>query len=99
MQVEAALEVPWLEEIVLDFLEVHGLQEWVRRVQDRGVRAVAACPRVLKPDEERLATFYLGLKADALLVRSAGFLHSLTQQGGEDVPEVGPRRCAKAALS
>ena len=40
--------------------------------------------RVLKPGEKRLAAFYLRLQPDALLVRSAGMLHSLnamTAQG------------------
>jgi hypothetical protein len=31
--VEAALGVAWLEELTLDFLEVHGLQSAVQRVQ------------------------------------------------------------------
>ncbi|CAG9462136.1 unnamed protein product [Pedinophyceae sp. YPF-701] len=81
-QVAAAIEVPWLDEITLDFLEAHGLEEWVRRVQRAGKRAVAAAPRVLKPGEQRLCDFYLGLGADALLVRSAGLLQQLHEYGG-----------------
>lgn len=91
-QAEAALAVPWVEEIVLDFLEVHGLPECVGRVREAGRRVVVACPRVLKPDEERLSQFYLGLKADALLVRSLGMLHTLAglrASGEQGVPEVG----------
>ena len=77
-QVSAALELPWLTEVALDFLEVHGLAAQVRAVQASGRVAVVATPRVLKPDEERLILFYLKLGADALLVRSIGLLHQLT---------------------
>eukprot|EP00873_Tetraselmis_striata_P015663 jgi/Tetstr1/435927/TSEL_024809.t1 len=82
-QVEAALRVPWLEEVALDFLEVHGLQGAVRAVQAAGKRAVVATPRILKPDEERLCAYFLRLGADALLVRSTGMLQVLSQAGGE----------------
>jgi hypothetical protein len=81
-QVEAALRVPWLTEIILDFLEVHGLKEAVAAVQAGGKRAVAALPRIFKPEEERLLNFYLRLGADALLIRSTGALHQLQQLGG-----------------
>jgi len=81
-QVAAALEVPWLQEVVLDFLEVQGLKEAVRQVQGAGRVAVVATPRVLKPDEERLVHFYLRLRADALLLRSAGLMQQLAQLGG-----------------
>jgi putative protease len=64
-QAEAALAVPWLTEVVLDFLEVHGLQDAVRAVQASGRSAVVATPRVLKPDEEKLWRFYLKLGAGA----------------------------------
>jgi hypothetical protein len=35
-QVSAALEVPWLQEVIVDFLEVHGLKEAVAAVQGAG---------------------------------------------------------------
>jgi hypothetical protein len=35
-QVSAALAVPWLQEVVLDFLEVHGLKEAVAAVRGAG---------------------------------------------------------------
>ena len=76
-QAEAALTIPWLTEVVLDFLEVHGLQDAVRAVQASGRAAVVATPRVLKPNEEKLWRFYLKLGADALLVRSAGLMQTL----------------------
>jgi collagenase-like PrtC family protease len=81
-QVDAAIQVPWLTEIVLDFLEVHGLKEACEAVRQSGKRVVVASPRILKPDERRLWIFYLKLGADALLVRSAGLLHQLMQAGG-----------------
>jgi hypothetical protein len=46
---------------------------------------VVATPRVLKPDEERLVTFYLKLQADALLIRSLGLLNQLVNMGGAGV--------------
>lgn len=48
-QVQAALEVPWLEEVIVDFLEVHGLKEAVAAVRAAGKRVVVALPRILKP--------------------------------------------------
>ena len=85
-QVEAALELPGLDEIAVDFLEVRGLAEAIRAVQASGRRAVAVSPRVLKPKEERIRTFLLGLGADAILVRSLGLLHSLLGERERRVP-------------
>lgn len=81
-QVEAALQLPWLDEVILDFLEVHGLKEAVAAVQGAGRQAVVAMPRILKPDESRLLWFYLKLGADALLLRGAGCLQQLLELGG-----------------
>lgn len=81
-QVTAATTVPWLEEVTLDFLEVQGLRDAVEEVHAAGKRAIVATPRILKPGEQRLWRFYLGLHADALLLRSAGLLHQLTEFGG-----------------
>ncbi|GIL91501.1 hypothetical protein Vretimale_18788 [Volvox reticuliferus] len=89
-QVDAALQVPWLREVIVDFLEVLGLKEAVTAIRASGRRVVVATPRVLKPDEQRLWLFYLRLGADALLVRSAGMLHQLQLLGGPGaaVPDV-----------
>ena len=81
-QAVSALNVPWLKEIVLDFLEVHGLQDMVRSVQASGRTAVVATPRVLKPNEEKLWQFYIKIKPDALLVRSSGLMRTLTHLRG-----------------
>ena len=80
-QAEAAVACD-VDEIILDFLEVHGLREATEAVQAAGKRAVVATPRILKPSEERLWAFYLRLEADALLVRSAGMLYRLRLLGG-----------------
>jgi len=85
-QVEAALELPGLDEIAVDFLEVRGLRSAIRSVQESGRRAVAVSPRVLKPKEERIRSFLLGLEADAILVRSLGLLHSLLSERDRPVP-------------
>jgi len=81
-QADAACQVPWQKEVALDFLEVHGLREAVARVKQAGKRCIVATPRVIKPNEERLHTFYLRLRPDALLVRSAGFMQQLIDIGG-----------------
>ena len=82
LQVTAACSLPYIQEITLDFLEVHGLREAVHEIKNAKKTAVVATPRIIKPNEERLYTFYLRLKADALLVRSAGFLNQLLELGG-----------------
>ena len=51
------------------------------------MQVVVATPRVLKPDEERLVTFYLRLGADALLIRSLGLLNQMVALGGAGRPE------------
>lgn len=89
-QAEAAVTVDGVDEIALDFLEVHGLQKTVRLVQAAGKTAVVATPRVLKPEEEQLWRYYLNLGADALLVRSAGLLQTLLELGRSDADVVIP---------
>ena len=81
-QVDAALNIPEVKEIVLDFLEIHGLREYVAKVKASGKSVVVATPRIIKPDEEKLYIFFLRLRADAILVRSSGFLQQLADLGG-----------------
>lgn len=69
---QAACAIAWLEEICLDFLEVHGLREAVRAVQAAGKKAVVASPRVIKPDEDKLHYFYLRLKVPTYLLEYDG---------------------------
>ena len=81
-QVDAALTVDGIDEIVVDFLEVHGLKPACAAVRDAGRRLVVAAPRVFKPGEQRLWLYYCRIAPDALLVRSAGLLWQLQQAGG-----------------
>jgi collagenase-like PrtC family protease len=55
------------------------LKEAVAEVRAAGKKVVVATPRIIKPNEERLLNFYLRLGADALLVRSLGFLNQLIE--------------------
>jgi len=57
-------------------------REAVAEVKNAKKIAIVATPRILKPDEQRLWTFYLRLRADALLVRSSGFLQQMLALGG-----------------
>jgi len=81
-QVVAALALDGVDELVLDFLEVHGLKEACGLVRAAGRRLVVAAPRVFKPGEQRLWRYYCRLTPDALLVRSAGLLWQLHELGG-----------------
>ena len=80
-QVNAALAIPDVDEIVVDFLEVHGLKEACQQIRDAGRRLVVAAPRIFKPGEQRLWLYFCRLQPDALLVRSAGLLWQLQQYG------------------
>jgi collagenase-like PrtC family protease len=81
-QVRAACSIEWLDEIIVDFLEIQGLRECVEEVKKAGKIVVVATPRIIKPDEYKLFSFYVRLRPDALLVRSAGFLQQLLELGG-----------------
>lgn len=87
-QVDAVCLLPWVDEIIVDFLEVHGLREACTAVRSSRKRLVVALPRILKPGEHQLPLFYLKLQPDALLIRGAGVLHQLKQLGrrGAAVP-------------
>ena len=81
-QVAAAIEVEWLEEIILDFLEVKGLAASCEKVRAAGKRVIVATPRIMKPDEKHLWVYYVKLSADALLVRGTGMIHHFMKLGG-----------------
>jgi collagenase-like PrtC family protease len=81
-QVDAALADTGVDELILDFLEVHGLKDACAAVRDAGRSLIVAAPRVFKPGEERLWLYYCRLAPDALLVRSAGLLWQFRQLGG-----------------
>jgi U32 family peptidase len=85
-QAAAVCEVDAVGEVQLDFLELKGLRAAVDVVQGAGRKAVVAAPRVLKPKEERIWRFLLGLGPDAILVRGLGLLHTLTALTDAPVP-------------
>lgn len=82
-QVLAAVALDEVEEIVIDFLEVHGLKEACAAVRLTDKKLVLATPRIFKPGEDRLWLYYCRLEPDALLIRSAGLLWHFNELGGE----------------
>lgn len=62
--------------ITLDYLELYGLKPAVAQVKEAGIAVRVASPRILKPTEQNLQKFLLGLDAE-LLVRSGGLLEGL----------------------
>lgn len=74
------------DSITLDYLELYGLRPAVERVQQAGIAARVASPRILKPNEQRVVNFLLKLNC-AILVRSTGLLNSLRE--GEHPPLIG----------
>jgi putative protease len=68
--------------ITLDYLDLYGLRPAVERVQAAGIGARVASPRVLKPDEQRIVAFLVGLDCD-IVVRSAGLLQALLADGAD----------------
>jgi putative protease len=70
--------------VTLDFLELTGTGEAVRRLraQHPGVPLTLAPPRIRKPGEEKIDRFLRGLSPDALLVRGLGALHE--SSGADD---------------
>lgn len=81
-QLAAAIELR-PDSITLDYLELYGLKPSVEQVQEAGLRVRVASPRILKPTEQNIQKFLLGLNAE-LLVRSGGLLEGL--QGVETRP-------------
>ncbi len=81
-QVSAACAVPWVQEIYVDFLEIHGVRDKVNEIKRANKRCIICTPRIIKPDEEKLLFFYLRLHADGMLVRSAGLLQQIIDLGG-----------------
>ena len=62
--------------ITLDYLDLYGLRPAVEQIQEAGLTARVASPRILKPKEQRIINFLLRLECQ-ILVRSAGLLHAL----------------------
>lgn len=88
-QLDAVLELPAHlrpDSVTLDYLELYGLKPSVERVRAAGLPVRVASPRILKPAEQNLQKFLLGLDA-GILVRSGGLLEGL--QGTEGVTLTG----------
>ena len=75
-----------IDEVIIDFLEIDGMKDAVKRirdVEDGHIKAVVASPRVIKPGECGIWRTLLRLEPDGLLIRSAGLLQRMTSLGGE----------------
>ncbi len=82
-QLDAATELSPAS-ITLDYLDLYGLRPAVERVQESGITARVASPRILKPNEQRIVNFLLRLNCQ-ILVRSGGLLQALREN---DHPEL-----------
>lgn len=71
-----------VDEIIVDFLEVDGMEEAVSRTRKAGVYTVVASPRIIKPNESGIWRTLLRLEPDALLVRGTGLLRRMMTLGG-----------------
>lgn len=79
-----------IDEIIIDFLEVNGMQKAVSRIrQIPTIRAVVASPRIIKQEESGIWRTLLRLEADALLVRSTGLLYRMKKLSAKrKIPEL-----------
>jgi putative protease len=77
-QLEAAL-ASRPSSITLDYLDLYGLKPSLERVRASGISPRVATPRVLKPGEERILEFLLGLGC-TIVVRSSGILQALRER-------------------
>ena len=74
----------WIDEIIVDFLEITGIEQAVARIREVGtIDAIVASPRIIKPGESSIWKILLRLQPDGLLIRSAGLLQRLAALGGE----------------
>lgn len=90
-QVDAALQLDGIDEILVDFLEVHGLKQACEAVRLASRRLIVAAPRIFRPGEDRLLLYLKRLDADGILVRSAGLLQQLLRARASPVdPPIPP---------
>ena len=85
-QLEAAIELK-PSSITLDYLELYGLRPSTERIQEHGIVARVASPRILKPSEQKVVRFLLSLQCQ-ILIRSGGLLHDLVTNHSLDLPEL-----------
>lgn len=82
------IDVSLLNEIIVDFLEIDGINAAVSRIREvkshssSDLRVIVASPRIIKPGEEGIWRTLLKTRPDGILVRSTGLLYRLTQLGG-----------------
>jgi putative protease len=74
-QLDAAIETR-PDSITLDYLELYGLRPSVEKIKAANIIARVASPRILKPSEQNVIRFLLGLDCE-ILVRSGGLLQDL----------------------
>lgn len=79
-QVDAVLSLG-VREVYLDFMELVGLGEAVKRCRAAGARVVIATMRVQKPGEEPFDKRFESLKPDGILARHLGALHHYRGRG------------------
>jgi putative protease len=63
--------------VYLDFLELTGTGDALRKLRARGAFVGVAPPRIRKPGEEKIDRYVASLEPDALLVRGLGALREL----------------------
>ncbi len=79
-QVDAVLGLG-VGEVYLDFMELVGLGEAVKRCREKGARVVIATMRVQKPGEEPFDKRFEKLAPDGILARHLGALHHYRGRG------------------
>jgi putative protease len=81
-QVDAVLALGF-DEVYLDFMELVGLGEAVKRCRAKGARVVIATMRIQKPGEEPFDKRFESLKPNGILARHLGALHHYRGRGGD----------------
>jgi len=82
--------------VYLDFLELTGTGEALRRLRERGAFVGVAPPRIRKPGEEKIDRYVASLEPDAVLVRGLGALRELA---GADAGGPGASASARRPLA
>lgn len=82
-QVDAVLEAG-CDEVYLDFMELVGLGEAVKRCRAKGARTIIATMRIQKPGEEPFDKRFEKLAPDGILARHLGALHHYRGRVGDD---------------
>jgi len=79
--------------VYLDFLAVTGLGPAIRELRSQYSSPIGiALPRIRKPGEEKIDAYIVGLRPDALLLRSLGSLTSNIIQSLQPAPDLTARK-------